>query len=224
MGTASTEAPATTGFEALSDDEKAKVERVLFLLDKFCVGDLFYHELTMVLDGLPKSYLVKQRRDKLNSICRITCTPGSTEGAQMVFTDLLREWIKDHLASHPGDQGKPVKVKISRDGARMTNSTFILLSFALLQAGNDVMSSKGNHTNAVAKGKEDYQTMQTSSANLFQDINSVINKEKIVIDGITIDLEFFLGGDYKFILLMMGLKGATSHYASVWRKVHKDDR
>ena len=66
--------------------------------------------------------------------------------------------------------------------------------------------------------------MQTSSANIFQDINSVINKEKIVIDGITIDLEFFLGGDYKFILLMMGLKGATSHYASVWRKVHKDDR
>ena len=134
MGTASTEAPATTGFEALSDDEKAKVERVLFLLDKFCVGDLFYHELTMVLDGLPKSYLVKQRRDKLNSICRITCTPGSTEGAQMVFTDLLREWIKDPLASHPGDQGKPVEVKISRDGARMTNSTFILLSFALLQS------------------------------------------------------------------------------------------
>ena len=193
MGTASTEASATTGFEALSDDEKAKVERVLFLLDKFCVGDLFYHELTMVLDGLPKSYLVKQRRDQLNSICHITCTPGSTEGAQMVFTDLLREWIKDCLASHPGDQGKPVKVKISRDGARMTNSTFILLSFALLQAGNDVMSSKGNHTNAVAKGKEDYQTMQTSSANVFQDINSVINKEKIVIDGITIDLEFFLG-------------------------------
>lgn len=178
MGTASTEASATTGFEALSDDEKAKIERVLFLLDKFCVGDLFYHELTMVLDGLPKSYLVKQRRDQLNSICHITCTPGSTEGAQMVFTDLLREWIKDHLASHPGDQGKPVKVKISRDGARMTNSTFILLSFALLQAGNDVMSSKGNHTSAVAKGKEDYQTMQTSSANVFQDINSVINKEK----------------------------------------------
>ena len=39
-----------------------------------------------------------------------------------------------------------------------------------------------------------------------------------------INLEFFLGGDFKFILLMMGLKGATSHYASVWCEVHKDNR
>ena len=42
-------------FEALSDEETAKVERVLFILDKFCIGDSFYHKLTMVMDGLPKS-------------------------------------------------------------------------------------------------------------------------------------------------------------------------
>ena len=47
VGTAYAETFATTGFEALSDDEKAKVERVLLLLDKFCVGDLFYHKPTM---------------------------------------------------------------------------------------------------------------------------------------------------------------------------------
>lgn len=59
--------------------------------------------------------------------------------------------------------------------------------------------------------KEDHQTLQISFANVFQDINSVINEKKIVMDGIAIDLEFFLVDDYKFILLTMGLKGATSH-------------
>lgn len=130
------------------------------------------------------------------------------------------------MEKHPDDHGKPVKVKISGDGARMTrNSSFISLNFVLLRAGDDVMSSKENHTIDIMKGKEDYQTLQISFVNVFQDINSEINEQKIVIDGITIDLSFiFLGGDYKFILLMMGLKGATSHYAYVWCKLHKDDR
>ena len=34
----------------------------------------------------------------------------------------------------------------------------------------------------------------------------------------------FWGGDYKFILIMLGLKGATSFYACAWCKVHKDKR
>lgn len=33
-----------------------------------------------------------------------------------------------------------------------------------------------------------------------------------------------MGGDYKFILIMLGLKGATSFYACAWCKVHKDKR
>ena len=95
------EAPAcqekrqTSGFEALSIEEKLSVAKVLFLLDKFCVGDSFYHELTMTIDGLPKSYLVKQRRDQLNNICHITHTPGTAEGAQVLFSDLLKERLKD---------------------------------------------------------------------------------------------------------------------------------
>ena len=214
-----------TGFDTLSEDEKGNVEKILFLLDKFCVGDCFYHELTMVTDGLPKSYLVKQRRDQLNNICHVTRTPGTAEGAQMSFNDLLKERIKDHLVSHPDDHDQPIKVKISGDGARMTrNSSFILLSFALLQAGDDVMAAKGNHTIAVVKGKEDYETLQSSFADVFHAINTLIDNKQILVDGKEIDLEFFLWGDYKFILLMMGLKGATSHYACVWCKVYKDDR
>ena len=69
----------------LNLEEKSNVEKVLFLLDKFCIGDSFYHELTMTMDGLPKSYLVKQRRDQLNNICHITHTTGTAEGASAGF-------------------------------------------------------------------------------------------------------------------------------------------
>ena len=210
-------------FDSLSEEEKSKVEKVLFLLDKFCVGDNFYHDLTMVVDGLPKSYLVKQRRSQLSDICHITSTPGETEGAQTSFTGLLNDRVQDYVASHPNVDH--IQVKISGDGARMTrNSSFILMSFALLHSDDEVMAAKGNHTIAVVKGKEDYNTLRQSFADVFKDINSLISKKKMEVGGKSINLEFFLGGDYKFILLMMGLKGATSYYACVWCKIHKNNR
>ena len=91
----------SNGFDSLSEEEKSKVEKVLFLLDKFCVGDNFYHELIMVVDGLLKSYLVKQRRGQLNDICHITSTPSETERAQTSFTNLLNDRVQHYVASHP---------------------------------------------------------------------------------------------------------------------------
>jgi hypothetical protein len=66
-----TDQASDKGFDALSVDDKSKVEKVLFLLDRFCVGDYFYHELSMVINGLKKSYLVKQRSDQLKKMCHI---------------------------------------------------------------------------------------------------------------------------------------------------------
>ena len=114
---------------------------------------------------------------------------------------------------------------MSGDGTRMTrNSSFILTSFALLGLRDDVMAAKGNHTLAVVKGKKNYKTLQESFADIFNEINRLNSEKKIEASDRVINLEFFLGGDYKFILLMMALKGATSHYACVWCKVHKKNR
>lgn len=49
-----------------------------------CMGDNFYHEMPMVVDGLPKSYLVKHRRDQLNKMCHISSIPGDAEGARFI--------------------------------------------------------------------------------------------------------------------------------------------
>ena len=99
----------------------------------------------MTVSGLPKSYLVKQRRDQLNEIYHIDPTPGSAEGAQMSFTGLLKARVLDLINREKETNWKeqPIQVKISGDGARMTrNSSFILLSLPLLQAGDDAMPLK----------------------------------------------------------------------------------
>ena len=70
------------GFDSLSQEEKEKVKQILFLLNKFYVSDEFYH------DPLPKSYLVKQRRNQLNNLCSVSRTPGESDGCQVDLQEL----------------------------------------------------------------------------------------------------------------------------------------
>lgn len=86
-------------FKDLSESEQDLVKNVLFVLDKFCIGDAAYHELTMSPggEGLPRSYLIKQCKTDLNSLCHIVRTPGEAEGAQLDFTSELEAVIKNKV-------------------------------------------------------------------------------------------------------------------------------
>ena len=57
-----TPADGTKGFESLSSHDQAKVEQVLFLLDKFCVGDSLYHELSIGNSIISSAIMDKQAR------------------------------------------------------------------------------------------------------------------------------------------------------------------
>lgn len=59
---------------------------------------------------------------------------------------------------------------------------------------------------------------------VISEIKSVIKNGKLEVDGEEISTEMFLGGDYKFLLMVMGLKGATSDYSCLWCKIHQLQR
>lgn len=85
----------TSKYSTLTEEDKKKVEEVLFLMDRFSVSEEFYHQLTMVCDGLPRSYLVKQCKNQLNELSHLTVTPGKSQGVQTSFKELLKEQIID---------------------------------------------------------------------------------------------------------------------------------
>ena len=89
-----------TQFSKLSEDDKARVESILYLIDKFGVGDEFVHELSMTIDGLPKSYLFKQCRTELNKNCIIKSTPGKAPGAQHSFRQLLTDQVQQMVCTY----------------------------------------------------------------------------------------------------------------------------
>ncbi|KAJ7327833.1 hypothetical protein OS493_026112 [Desmophyllum pertusum] len=212
-------------YENLSQNEKNKIDQVLFLMDKFCMGDDVYHELTMMAEGLPKSYLIKQSRAQFNKTYHIERTPGKYPGASINFTTTLQDHVRELLRKEPELKGSKIQVKLSGDGARMTRTTnFMMMSFTLLQLNESVMSSKHNRTVAIINGPEKYETLKTSLSPFFHEVNQLISKGTLSIDGEEVELEFFLGGDMKFLLMILGLSSATADYACLWCKIHKDNR
>ena len=77
--------------------------------------------------------------------------------------DLIKEHVQECLKENPSFdfENETIQIKVSRDGARMTrNSSFVLLSFSILQTGDNVMTAKGNRTIAIVNGKEGYPTLK----------------------------------------------------------------
>ena len=121
--------PTPRGYKNLREEEKDNVEQVLFLLDKFCVGDEVYHELSMTVEGFPKSYLLKQKTCDLNKTYDIERTPGKYPGATLSFTSTLQDHVRELLRKAPQLKYGKIQVKLSGYGARMSRTTnFMMMS------------------------------------------------------------------------------------------------
>lgn len=86
------------------------------------------------------------------------------------------------------------------------------------------MSSKSNRTVAIVDGPEKYDTIKTSLNFFFQEVNELIERQTISIDGKEIKLKLFLRGVMKFLLMIMGMNSVTADYACLWCKIFKGER
>lgn len=75
----------------------------------------------------------------------------------------------------------------------------------------------------MVNGPESYDKVHDSLKKALEDINNFIAKRSTNFDG-KILLYFFVGGDHKILLTVMGLSGTTSDYACLWCKIHKLER
>ena len=221
-----TESETQKGFHGVSQSEKDKVEEILFLLDKFYVSDKFYHEVTMLDCQLPRSYLIKQRHDQLNKMCSISRLPGKFDGCEVDFEETPGKCLQRFVQENPDfDYSNSVRINFSGDGAQMSrNTNFVILTVAMLDNKNYAMAAKGNHTLAVVKASENYEVLKEACGNVFRKINNLNRVKKFKVGEKTVNLELFFGGDYKFLLTVMGLQNATSNHSCIWCKIHRESR
>ena len=92
-------------------------------------------------------------------------------------------------------------MKLSGDGAPFSHSSsYILLSFSLTSLQKSLSSSEV-HTVAVLKGVENYETLQEGLAPVLAEMKEVMEAGFVEggADGTPVELEFYLGGDYKVV-------------------------
>ena len=77
--------------------------------------------------------------------------------------------------------------------------------------GVQYRNNAGNHTVAVIKGEESYEALESFKP-VLDDINKLIQHNKIEIAGKSYSLEFFLGGDYKVYTIHTGCMSTMTYY------------
>jgi hypothetical protein len=105
-----------------------------------------------------------------------------------------------------------VEVKLSGDGAPFHRSTsYILLSFSFPSLDKKALSGSGiclylfksviiiigNHTFAVINGMERFELLEKGLKDTIAEVNTLIDERVVQVNDEIVELDFFLGGDYK---------------------------
>ena len=137
---------------------------------------------------------------------------------------------------------KTVRVKLTGDGTNIEKRLHVVnFGFTLLDEGDKAYSaagedkklstcirallftlfSIGNHCLVVLKESEDYDSMMAGLSDLRKEVESL---KSITVNELTFTIEYFLGGDWKFLAMATGLDSASSTFACIWCKCPADQR
>ena len=85
---------------------------------------------------------------------------------------------------------------------------------------NDVPeATTTNHTLVILKATESYNKLKTGLSDLTEEMEEM---QQIEYQGKTIEIEYFLAGDWKFLALVTGIRAANSNYPCIWCKCSKE--
>lgn len=209
-------------YENLSSSAKMEVKSMLNVCDKSMVSDAAYHELSMQIPSMPRSHHVKACRNEINAQFEVHRTPGMIPGSYLSLKSELSKIIHEFKVSETDSEEK-LKIKLSGDGAKVSRvSNFLVLSFSVL--GENSSSHMRQHVLAIVNCDENYSNLKQSLGPLFDEINELNSQKYIAVDGQKVNLEIFIGGDMKFIQLLLGMNSSIATYACPWCKVTKECR
>ena len=204
-------------------EKNNSIHSTLYIKDKYSISDFSYHELSMLSD-LPSSKQVQKLKYDLNSNYGIQKAPADIIGVQQSLKQQLIPCITNIINNLPGDSiPSCFQVKLTGDGTQIGRGfTVVNFAFTILEEGEKAHSLVGNHSLGIFKVCEsDYNALCEALQDIIMEANNLNN---ITINGIEYNIEYFLGGDMKFLALVCGIESATSIHSCIWCKCPKDQR
>lgn len=211
-------------YDTLPTKEKNQVKQLVHICDNSMISDASYHELAMSSNGsLPPKHLLIACRNEANDNYETKRIPGMLPGSYLSFE---KEIIRDiNMAQNSGETiPNKIQIKLSGDGAKVSRvSNFVIVSYAILNI-NQSSSHQSQRVLAIVECEENRTNLEKTLGPLFDEINKIHSAGRITVAETEYETEIFVGGDMKFLQLLLGLNGSTANYACCWCKVAKDDR
>ena len=183
----------------MPEEQRQIIKDLLFILEKNNVSESAYRELAVFCDGLPQKYLVSQCREDINSLYHFERIPGNIPGAYVSLESKIFRYIKYHV----NPETDKITIKISGDGSKVGRITnFVVLSFSVI-TDDLTLSSKDQIFICIVNCKEDYDHLTLACKPIFQKISTLYEKASIEVEGKHFDLYILMGGDMKFLQLVM---------------------
>ena len=174
----------------------------------------------MTCKELPRSWRIQERIKSLNAKWNLTETPGDTNCVQQDIKERLKvrlqNLIKNTSPNEAFRQNHKICVKLSGDGTNVGKRLHVInMSFTILDEDSKAMSADGNHVVAIIKEPEDYKKLAESLSDIRRDVESL---KYFKVGTECFDIEWFLGGDWKFLACVCGLGAATASHPCIWCK------
>ena len=190
----------------------------VYLEDKFNISNEAWHELAMKCKDVPTKYKICKHLDNLNADWNLRSTPGEAEGLQISFRESLEEQLKRLQKNGVLDKVTTIKVKFSGDGTN-TGKRLKLenVTYTILNEKDATMNEKGNYVLAIITTTENYDNLKESLADIN---NKMSNLKEITVNSHKYSIEYFLGGDWKFLACVC----CKSNFACIWCKSPRNER
>ena len=187
------DSPVNGTEHSISDEELEKVNMLLYAKERFNVSNSAFHEMSMLLKDMPRSWRFTQRIKELNKLWNIFPTPVGTVGVQQKLEDRLKVRLsKLSVENQSLKEAGKVRIKISGDGTSLGKRLHVVnVTFTLLDEGQLAQSERGNHLLAVLKVPE-HDDIALGLSDLLEEMS---NLKYIEVDGCRFEIEYFLGGD-----------------------------
>ncbi|KAH7935404.1 hypothetical protein HPB52_007376 [Rhipicephalus sanguineus] len=197
--------------------DRCRTRETAVLLDKHLVSKTFWKEMA-ALFSVPSWRFIQEVQESLESRLEMQRTPGAAPGAYLSFAEELRFAILD-ICKREGKSlaeliHEQVMVKIEGDGCRVSRTvSWTTILFVLIRHTSKGLQDPNLHrTLLVAQNEEAYFAIRETCGPLFNEINQVAERGGLEVDGRFFPLTLCLGGDLKFLLLVFGMKGASSNF------------
>ena len=201
-------------FESIDGSKLDDIHMLLYVKEKLQISDEAWQELSIRSGKLPSKCSLKQRVRELNKLWNIFETPCDQLGIQMSLKESLTGQISRVQKGNALKNTDTLKIKISGDGTRIGKFLQLLnMPYTIINEGAVAASLRGSHILAIVKAKDDYANIRDSLIGLREEMK---NLSGISVNGTNYKIEYFIGGDWKFLATVCGIGPANHNSACIW--------